>query len=431
MTAVFLLTVITRVFCLAATFRGNGSVDYFEDVVIANNLLAGNGYSISAGYRNFLFYEVFLGAPIPDAVTSGHHATALKTPVYPFFVWGVFASFGAGNFLALFLFHILISGITSVLIYLLLEPFSRLAAMVAAAGFAAYPPFIYHAVTSPESTILILLWIVWCLLLAARITQRATNFRWILLGVAGACMILTDPTSLPFFLILIGYLGLACWKNGLSVRPAAGAFAVFCLLLTPWCLRNTVTFHQFVLLKTPVGQNFARGLQTAKIDLPKQELIALEKKGRNLNEAQEDQGIRDLVWHEFSKAPARMLFAFPQNFLNFWWETSRYRDDTSRTYMWGRRVPYTALLVLGIVAMASALYNSIRARKSFLENDTVRNLCLALVVSYTAVFTAFGAWNLRYHFPVELALIVLGGVFLCDHEGAIVLRGFLSRQFVN
>jgi 4-amino-4-deoxy-L-arabinose transferase-like glycosyltransferase len=378
-----------------------------------------------------LFYEVFLDAPIPDAVTSGHHATALKTPMYPFFVWAVFACFGAGNFLALFLFHILISGITSVLIYLLLEPLSRLSAIVAASGYALYLPFVYHAVTSPESTMLMLLWIVWCLLLAVRITQRATNFRWILLGVAGACMTLTDPTSLPFFVMVLIYMGLASWKSGLSVRPAGVAFVVFLLLLTPWCLRNTFTFHQFVLLKTPVGQNFARGLQTANINLPKQELLALEKKGRNLNEAQEDQGIRALVWHEFSKAPARMLFAFPQNFFNFWWETSRYRGDTSWTYVLGRRVPYAALLILGLAAMVSALYNLIKAPKSFLENGTVQNLCLVLIVSYTAVFTAFGAWNLRYHFPAELALIVLGGLFLCTHERAIELREVLSRQFVN
>src|SRR5215470_14594205 len=98
---VFFLTVTPRLICLAVAIHGNATVASFEDVVIANNLVAGNGYSLSAEYRNFLFYEVFLDAPLPDAVTSGSHPTALKAPFYPLLIWAVFTCFGANNLLAL------------------------------------------------------------------------------------------------------------------------------------------------------------------------------------------------------------------------------------------------------------------------------------------------------------------------------------------
>ena len=32
-----------------------------------------------------------------------------------------------------------------------------------------------------------------------------------------------------------------------------------------------------------------------------------------------------------------------------------------------------------------------------------------LVATYSAIFTVFGSWNLRYHFPVQLALIMIIG----------------------
>lgn len=429
MLAVFFLTVVPRLLCLAATFHGNASVDYFEDFVIADNLLHGHGYSISTDYRNFLFYEVFLDGPVPGAITGGYHPTALKTPVYPLFLWAVFASFGAGNFLALFLLQILLAGLTAVLMYMALYPLSRMAAVIAAAGFALYPPFIYHVVTSPESTVLVLFWIACGLLLTVKIAQRSTNARWAALGLLGAAMTLTDPTSLPFFMLLLFYLGFVCWRNSGSLRPAGLALLLLILPLVPWSVRNTLTFHQFVFLKTPVGQNFARGLQTAGIDLPRAELLELEKKGRTLNEAEEDQQMRLLVRQEFNKAPRKIIMAFPHNFFNFWWETSRYQKNRSWSYLLGRRLPYALLLLIGTAAIVRSLYDLIRNPVWFLENRVARNFCLSLILAYTTVFTAFGAWNLRYHFPSELALIVIGSLLICGQESGAGSRQTRVTQF--
>jgi 4-amino-4-deoxy-L-arabinose transferase-like glycosyltransferase len=427
---VFLLTVIARLFCLGATFRRNQSVEYFEDVVIADNLLHGNGYSISAVYRNFLFYEVFLNGPIPNAVTDGHHATALKTPVYPFFLWAVFASFGSRNFLALFLLQILIAGFTAVLMYVALASLSRLAAVTAGCGFALYPPFIYHVVTSPESTVLILFWIACTMWLAVKISQKATNGRWAGLGILGSAMTLTDPASLPFFLLLVLYMGFVYWRKNRMVRPVGLTLLLLILPLAPWCVRNTLTFNRFVLLKTPVWQNFARGLQTDNIDLPREELLILEKKGRSLNEAEEDQQMKRLVRQEFTEVPGKILWAFPHNFANFWWETSRYSDNRSWSYLLGRRVPYAGLLIVGFIAIAASLCDLIRRPLWFLENRIIASFCLSLILSYTAVFTVFGAWNLRYHFPSELALIIIGSSLLvCNREPNVVSGKDFNKQF--
>jgi 4-amino-4-deoxy-L-arabinose transferase-like glycosyltransferase len=429
MLLVFSLTVVVRLVCLGVTFHGNANVDYFEDFVIADNLLHGNGYSISTDYRNFLFYEVFLNGPVPDAVTGGHHPTALKTPVYPLFLWAVFACFGAGNFLALFVLQILLAGLTAVLIFMALDPLSRLAGLLAASGFALYPPFIYHVVTSPESTVLVLFWIACGLLLTVKIAERSTNARWAGLGLLGAAMTLTDPTSLAFFMLLLVYLFFVQWRNSRSLRPVGLALLLLILPLVPWSVRNTLTFKQFVFLKTPVAQNFARGLQTAGIDMPRAELLELEKKGRSLNEAEEDQQMKVLVQQEFNKAPGKIILAFPHNFINFWWETSRYQGNRSWSYLLGRRVPYALLLLVGTAAIVRSLYELIRNPVWFLENRIARNFCLSLILAYTTVFTAFGAWNLRYHFPSELALIVIGSLLICGQESSVDSRQTRIKQF--
>jgi 4-amino-4-deoxy-L-arabinose transferase-like glycosyltransferase len=409
---IFVIAASIRVLALVGTFHGNNTVDFFEDVVIAQNITKGNGYSLSWSYRNFLFYEIFLDENLRDPVASGHRITALKTPLYPALVSAVFACFGLDDFLALFLVHVVLSSLTCVLVFVAVKHYSPSAAAATAIAVALYPPFVYHAVASPESTVLILLFLAACLALTVRISMKPTTLGWAALGALGGLMALTDPVSLPFFGSLAGSLIFATWTcTSVAIRRIIILSIVLGIVILPWTIRNSMTFDRFVLLKTPAWQNLARGLHEAGIRFPKDVLVDLEKKGRSLNEAEEDYALRQLVWEVLSKDPMSVLRAIPRNFVHYWWGTERYRSDTSWKYRLGREFPYMGLLLVGTLTICWAFILLVRRPVTYVRQAIVESACVLLIVTYSAIFAVFGAWNLRYHFPVELGMIVLIGCF--------------------
>src|SRR5262245_62768560 len=117
-------------------------------------------------------------------------------------------------------------------------------------------------------------------------------------------------------------------------------------------------------------------------------------KGRSLNEAEEDEGLRQLVWDALSKNPINLLWAIPRNFLNYWWEPQRYQNDISLKYLLGRKLPYVVLLLVSIPGVVVALQDLIRRPNIYLRTAIVENSCLLLVATYTVIFTIFGTWNL-------------------------------------
>src|SRR5204863_1664607 len=131
-------------------FPGNANVEYYDDAKIALNILQGHGYSISYEYRNFLFYQsVLVAATLENPVTEGTRLTAVKQPLYPMVLTGLFWVFGEKNFLIVFLLHALISSLTVTLLFIALRKNAPFAALAVALGAALYPSFVFHAMSAP------------------------------------------------------------------------------------------------------------------------------------------------------------------------------------------------------------------------------------------------------------------------------------------
>src|SRR5215475_3489890 len=94
---VFTTALVLRLTTLISTFPGNGSVHYYDDAIIALNLVAGNGYSITYQFRNYLFYEAILNegkTTLEAPILTGTRSTAIKQPAYPLLMAALFYSFG-------------------------------------------------------------------------------------------------------------------------------------------------------------------------------------------------------------------------------------------------------------------------------------------------------------------------------------------------
>jgi 4-amino-4-deoxy-L-arabinose transferase-like glycosyltransferase len=411
---VFGVALLLRLTVLGFNFPGNGAVAYYDDAKIALNLVEGKGYSINYEYRNWLFYETFLKtARLQEPVTSGTKPTGSKQPAYPLFLAGLFYCFGVKNFFAVFLINAIISSLTVSLLFLCLRSSAPVIAVAVALAVAIYPPFVFHSVTVPESTTLLLLLIAALWLWLTKIRDGASWYWWLLGGGIGGLTILTEPVTLP--VVSLGLCYGACLDGRKVKRRSVGvvlAVVMVLLVLSPWLVRNFLVFNRFPVLKTVIGVVFNWGLHFSGTGswLSEDRLVALELAGRNVSELEEDEAIRRELWSLLPSHWHEYLFQdIPLHFVHFWWEVPRNWSNYSLSYLMGRRIPYLALLGLAFPQLLLTTARLLRCTRATLHNAVPEVSALLVIATYTLVYGVFGAYFSRYRFPVELGLLVLAG----------------------
>ena len=412
---IFFLALALRLVVLDLTFPGNDKVKYYDDGRIALNIVGGRGFSIDYNYRNWLYYTKFLKSTrIDDLMTVGTKPTASKQPLYPFVLATFFQLFGAKNFLSVFLFHALISSLTSVLLFLALKTSYPLAGLVAGVGTAIYPAFIWHAVTVPESTTLSLFQLAAFFLCLETLRIQPSRWIWALAGLLGALQALTEPVTIPFLGLCLSYVAFLPEES--RKRTIAGfltAVVAGCLVVTPWIVRNYLVFDRFPVIKGSSGFTFNFALEDSGRGtwIPEHRIVALERAGRNLTEMEEDEAIRREIWSLFpSHLREYLIVNVPLNFLHFWWDVRRYSDDYSPGYLASRRLPYLTLLILSIPSILKLIGRFVKDPRVGSKDSIVPVAALFLLLTQSAVYTLFGAWMARYRFPAEMCLFVFAGL---------------------
>ena len=384
----FLSALLIRFVCLATTYNGEDGISYFEDVEIALNLLEGRGYALD-------FTRISPTVPV--------RPTAAKPPLYPFVVALVFSTFGTAQFLALFITHAILSALTCVFLYLSLVKFAHYTAAIAAAMVAVYPPFVYHSVTVPESTTLVLFLISVFFYVLVKVHAMPSARRWISASLISGLLALAEPITIPFIVLsfsYIAYLSQRSFKD--SILQLSVVLFVFAVTIAPWTVRNYLVFDELVFFKSSFGASLKDSFGK---HVPRETYAPLIKMVEGKNEIEEDNAVRKAILSWILANPLTYMRLLPSHFLNFWWETRRYKDNRTTQYVFGRKFPYVGLLGLSLVPLFLALVR-LGWRKLRANIRIDQNLMLILILTYTAIYTIVGAWNMRYHFPVELAMFV-------------------------
>ena len=286
-----LVAIVVRLATVAATFNGNAAVASWEDVSIAKNLMEGNGYSIDNTWRSRMLYY-FVEEDIQNPLATGHRATASKPPLFPFLLVLLFAIFGFGNFLSLFVLNSLLAGATAFLLFSALQRYSRFIASTSALAFAVYPPFVFHSATTPESTTFVLFLISLFLYQSAMLVDSPTIASFFRLGLIGGLMVMTNAVLFPFVLSAIVVLTLAFAQRAQFLRCALVSFLAVTLFVAPWMIRNYVLFHVPVMpVRSVLGHTLLKARHTSGDGLwiPSAKILEIEKQGRTMSEVQEDE----------------------------------------------------------------------------------------------------------------------------------------------
>lgn len=418
------VAIAVRLSALALTFPGDAHVESWEDVAIAQNILAGKGYSIDNTWRYRMVYY-FVEKDIHDAAPDGYRATTMKPPVYPLAVVALFTVFGGANhFLPLLILNAILAGATAHYLFQLLRTRSETAAMIGASLFALYPPFIYHSATTPESTWLVVFLLVVFIARVRLLVITGSGANGFVTGLVGGLLAMTHPMYLASVTVAGGVAAIA--GSGLTVkslRTIASFVIGVSLCVAPWVVRNYMVFDQ-VVMKGGVGHALLKARYTSgdPLWIPVSDILTVEAAGRHLNEVQEEALLQSVVVPAAIRQKRELAKTVGKNFAHLWLEPHDYEGNTSLSYLVGRKVPYLIVLVIATVPLVLRLGRFMASPLEQFRLDPIKATAIVFIAWDTLMFSIFGAWNIRYHFPIEVLMIP----FFVD--GCLAVSAFVCRN---
>lgn len=228
--------------------------------------LIAHGPGLATGTHDELGYVAMARQLIVRGV-YGYHSTspdAFTTPGYPLFVTGIFRLadvFGlgpSGELIALRVAQMLLGVLVVWLVFLLGRRVAdTCVGLIAAAVAALYPSsFMAQGRILTESLFTVLLL---ALLLAALELRERRTWPWhALVGGLLAVLVLVRPSAAVLGVVVYA-LDLAEKREWRFAAGSLVALLTFCLVMSPWWIRNRVVLHQTVLLATQSGDPFLRG----------------------------------------------------------------------------------------------------------------------------------------------------------------------------
>jgi hypothetical protein len=235
---IFSVALILRVGAIAIfhtyEFPGDKYSMGFETGGIARSIASGHGF----------------GSPF--RTLSG--PSAWLAPLYPYFVAGVFKTFGIyseTSAFAIFVINSIFSALTCVPIFLIgRRMFGAKVGRMSAWAWALAPPAMFwatHWVWETAVSAFLLTWLIWETI---KLAERESIYPWLRLGALWGVVALTNPSLLSFLPMSLGY---PLWLRQRAGKEWATRGIVFGLLLmniiTPWLIRNAIVFHYPIFIR--------------------------------------------------------------------------------------------------------------------------------------------------------------------------------------
>jgi hypothetical protein len=205
----------------------------FENVAIALSIHSGHGFSS------------------PFYTDSG--PTAFMTPIYPGFMAAVMLLFGTGSMAATIIVAVqeLFSvGTVLLAMYIGRNLFTERAANMAGLFCALAPPMLSAPLLTWDACLSAF---TLTALFAAASSRLLSSMRFVPAGAFCAVGGLLNPTLIPALWAICGW---AAWKA--RRFPWAGVLS-FCVVLSPWLIRNALVMHAFIPLRPNFGYELWQG----------------------------------------------------------------------------------------------------------------------------------------------------------------------------
>jgi len=379
-------------------------ISYF---LILLTFLSGVAYAFYLGNNKFLFHDETQYLKIAQNIAAEHlfsldgsTPTAWRPPGYPSFLAPFVSLFGANIILLRCINYLLLSS-SMLLVYEMLKPSSRTAALIGVALMLWYPVFFYAAGTLYPQTFAMFLFLLalYIFFKDPQLTMTRAASVGLLLGI----LILTIPTFVMMFVLFLYWTARTKKKN--HWRYCFTIFTVALIVLTPWTIRNYRTFDSFVFVSTNGGVNFLignsknthwnSGVNTDITDYLKEDLNTEVEADRHFK----TQAL-NYIWNNKLKT----LKNYFQKFLNYF----NFSNDLATNAEKATWRDYTLLITYGSLFVLTILRLCTAHRASL--KDFERFMILAYILN--GAFTAIFFTRIRFRIPFDPILVMLSSQYL-------------------
>jgi 4-amino-4-deoxy-L-arabinose transferase-like glycosyltransferase len=224
-----------------ATVRG------WEADSIARAIVGGHGYSFPGTDR--WLWDKWNGDP------NVYFPTAWADPVFTYILAGAHWLFGSHVYLAMYGFAFLCVAVLLGCAYRLAArfggPWAGAAAIVVLAGNQGLGVAFFADITNSALSAAV---VVLSALLWVRYFERPTPGRLVSAGLLSGAMVLTCPSMMYFLYLLPIALVALHWRNiPRALGHTVAALLLAAVVLTPWAIRNYLTFHEIVIVRNGAG----------------------------------------------------------------------------------------------------------------------------------------------------------------------------------
>ncbi len=353
-----------------------------EDYRIAQNIADGSGF----------VYVEQLGP------------TALKAPVYPYFLSVFILMFGDDAPFFIALFQHLVFSFLPLLIYRIMKDLQYgYAGIIAGFLFSLYPSFIYYPSVIETTSIFIPLILLWIYsFLKCKKTNSVFDF-W-LLGFISSLVFLTQPISLPFILAGIVYLSIKS-----TSKHWIGLITFFLILPATWSIRNCVEFNKFIPSKSPFWMNLYYGYSPDftsynTIDVfGEQTRKRIDSLRRITNDVEMEAVYKNEFFKIFSASPGTYFKKSLINVISYWWLTPANESNISLNLLLFRLLP---LVLLHIMSIFGLFY-------LFKTNKTLFWIVILIFLYFTLVYSLTHPANTRFKLDIEWIQILISSMVIC------------------
>jgi 4-amino-4-deoxy-L-arabinose transferase-like glycosyltransferase len=362
----------------------------WEYETIANNLLAGQGYT----------YEI-------DGAT---YVASQSSPLYIFLVAFVYLLTAHSQAAVLAIQALLGAATAGLATWLAARTCSLTAAWGAGLLVAVDPGLLVYAAELHSLTLDALAFMA-LVCAAVALPWAPSSRRLALLGALFGLATLTRSTALVLLPLVLGWLARYRGLRVLSLRSAAlvGAAVVVC---APWSVRNSLLLGQPVLVSSEASEWLWRGNNPAAtgssfsadgrrmLDVAPAEFRAAVYTS---SEAQRVSLYRDAALRFVREEPSQAAVLYLRKFKSFWWTSESTGLLYPREWLIGYVAWSALILLLGVIGGVSGLRSPTWRPEAWL-------ILLVLLVS-ALTQSAFYVEG-RHRLAVEPLMLVLGGVGL-------------------
>ncbi|HXV80785.1 MAG TPA: glycosyltransferase family 39 protein [Candidatus Binatia bacterium] len=371
---------------------------------------------------------------IASSIASGHGfssplqgpsgPTAWLPPVYPYMLAGIFKFFGiysSGSALVALTLNSVFSALTCVTIFHIgRKTFGPKVASWAGWSWAFFPYAVFWSTNWVWATSLSALLFSLICLSALQLERYNSSRPWFGFGVLWGVIGLTDTALLSILPFFVGWLYYRLSRQGVALPRAISACAVgFLLILTPWLVRNYLTFGEFVFVKGNFGMELHLGNHEGSSGLSGGRLL---HPAGNDGEFERFRQMGELSYVKESKRqaldfiathPGTFIWLTLRRVVYFWTGNSQLLQifPLSGRFEAARYILFTLVSVLAFWGLFSAFRNG---------HPAVPLFAIILIVFPLVYYVTHP--TPRYRHPIEPAMVLLA---------TYVMKKILSKPFTR